>query len=97
MTYEVKHGPRFFLKKIKLFLAISVVLSAMVAVAKAFPYQEEGYSRGGDLFGYAGLNAVSLNLCGHNRPLVVPKARDHHDQNQWFLSHKIMVRFHLDT
>ena len=40
----------------------SVVLSAMAAVAKAFPYQEEGYSRGGDLFGEAGLNAVSLNL-----------------------------------
>ena len=68
MTYEVKHGPRFFLKKIKFFLVIhfSVVLSAMAAVAKAFPYQEEGYSRGGDLFGYAGLNAVSLN---HSQPV----------------------------
>ena len=76
MTYEVKHGPRIFLKKIKLLLVISVVLSAMVAVAKAFPYQEEGYSRGGDLFGYAGLNAVSLNLCVHVHAFTVSYSRN---------------------
>ena len=39
---------------------ISVVLSAIAAMAKAYPYQEEGY-RGGDIFGEAGLNAVSLS------------------------------------
>ena len=38
----------------------SVVFSAMAAVAKAFPYQE-GYSR--DIFGEAGLNAVSPPSC----------------------------------
>ena len=51
---------------------ISVVLSAIAAMAKAYPYQEEGY-RGGDIFGEAGLNAVSLSsyleflLVGMNR------------------------------
>ena len=38
----------------------SVVFGAMAAVAKAFPYQE-GYSR--DIFGEAGLNAVSPTSC----------------------------------
>ena len=39
---------------------ISVVLSAIAAMAKALSFQEEGY-RGGDIFGEAGLNAVSLS------------------------------------
>ena len=35
------------------------MLSAIAAMVKAYPYQEEGY-RGGDIFGEAGLNAVSI-------------------------------------
>lgn len=40
-------------------ILFSVVFSAMAAVANAFSYQE-GYSRGGDLFGEAELNHVSI-------------------------------------